>query len=57
MYNYNNNNKICKYCDNGFIKCKPIKCQNCNGNVNGCYKYNCKAGYIQFFYKLCSKCS
>lgn len=52
----NINKKLCKHCDNGFVKCQPIKCKTCNGYINGCSIINCKAGYIQHFYKECSKC-
>jgi len=52
------NNLIqCDKCNGrGIVKCKPIECTNCNGSKYGCYKYDCKIGYIQLFYKECNKC-
>jgi len=45
----------CKKCSGtGLIRCTPIKCSTCNGNPRGCYK--CKAGYIQYSWKTCTKC-
>jgi len=53
----NKNKKLCLECKgNGLIKCERVKCTFCDGSPSGCFRHNCKGGYIQHNYIECPIC-